>query len=204
MSNIPDNDDSQHKLTPSDIAGFANTIEAIRNSDLIPEHEISQFVAALDSIAGLTDDTCDPLTFHALNAWLPELLPVSKQGKVKAESKNEHVHVTETSEAAHITEIGEGGYITEDLLDRMRRIISEIADYSTSPEEDDGKAINLVRLLNIIYNCDDEDGPFLTSIAMEYAYDFSKHHYESMQEFMSEALGSEHEAPEHSEEESEQ
>jgi hypothetical protein len=171
MNNIPDNDDSRHIVTASDIAGFANTLDAIRHNEDIPEAERLQLSRALDSIADLAD-AINPLTPRAINHWLPEFLHVGKQQTASVENSNEQPAIEQPA----VDSTAFDGHAFEGPL--MRLVCNLTLD-------DDDKSEAFIAIIRLIDLADDDDKCVITSLIVDFAYAYTTNHRDSLQEYLS-------------------
>ena len=172
---IPDNEqtslDSKHTLTPADIAGFANTLDAIRDDEQIPEPDRRHLAEALDRIADLANAT-DPLSVRAINNWLPDFLHVGKPKQTHVESAIEQA----TSEQPTGDNTAFDGHAFEGPL--LRLICNLTLD-------DDDKAEAFIAIIRLIDLADDDDKCVITSLIVDFAYAYTTNHRHSQQEYLS-------------------
>ena len=157
----------QHKLTPADIAGFANTLDVILDNEEIPEHDRLELSRALDSIADLAD-AINPLTPRAINRWLSEFLGVDKPEQTHVESASTRPAIKSTAFDGH------------DLEGPLQRIICNLA------LDDDWKCEAFIRLIRLIDLVDDDARCVITSLVIDFAYASTTNHRDSLKEYLTE------------------
>ena len=175
MSNIPDKDQSglasQHTLTPADIAGFANTLDAIQDSDRISDADKMNLCEALDRIADLVNAR-DPLTVRALNSWLPDFLHVGEPKQASVKSTNEQAAIEQPT--------GEhDGLDSHDLEGPLQHLVCELT------LDDDDRCEAFIAIMRLIDMADDDDKCLITALAIDFAYTYTTNSRHSLHEYLS-------------------